>query len=118
MSLRRRVLFVDDDEQFRYATARSLEAAGYDVVSFPDYRLALPALEREDHFDILLVDIVMPDRVNGFALARMARMRRPKLKVIYLTAFDLPTSEAVGKVLRKPVAIETLTAEIETELKS
>lgn len=118
MSVRRRILFVEDDEQSRYATTRGLEAAGYQVSAFSDYRLALPALERGDPFDLLLVDIVMPDRVNGFALARMARMRRPDLKVLYLTAFDLPTTEAVGKVLRKPIAIETLTAEIEAEFKS
>ena len=117
MPLRQRILFVEDDEQFRYATARSLEAAGYEVDAFPDYRLALPALERGDRFDLLLVDVVMPDRVNGFALARMARMRRPDLKVIYLTAFDLSTSEAVGKVLRKPLPLETLLAEIEAELR-
>jgi hypothetical protein len=55
----------------------------------------------------------MPDRVNGIALSRMARMRRPELKVIYLTAYDIPgiEDEAIGTVLRKPIDDEHLITE-------
>jgi hypothetical protein len=35
----------------------------------------------------------MPERINGVALSRMARMRRPGLKAIYLTAYDIPGSQ-------------------------
>jgi CheY-like chemotaxis protein len=62
--------------------------------------------------------ILMPDRIHGFALARMARMRRPELKVLYLTAYDLPTDEAIGKVLRKPVTDTMLADEIRRALAS
>jgi hypothetical protein len=56
----------------------------------------------------------MPDRVNGVALSRMAQMRRPGLKVIYLTAYDIPgiEDEAVGPVLRKPIDEDRLVAEV------
>jgi CheY-like chemotaxis protein len=43
------------------------------------------------------MDIVIPG-VNGFALMRMARMRQRELKVIYVSAFDVPTDEAIGPV--------------------
>jgi hypothetical protein len=56
----------------------------------------------------------MPDRVNGVALSRMARMRRAELKVIYLTAYDIPGVEddTIGPVLRKPIDEDRLAAEV------
>jgi len=47
--------------------------------------------------DLLVVDVVLPG-VHGFALARMARMKHHNIPCIYVTAHDLPTSEAVGPV--------------------
>lgn len=110
------ILLVDDDEGFRYASERALRNAGYNVTAVPDYRLALTLLDSDQPFDLLVTDIVMPHRVNGFALARMARMRRLDLRVLYLTAFDVPTVEAVGKVLRKPLSDEQLVSEVRSIL--
>jgi CheY-like chemotaxis protein len=99
------ILVVDDDETFREATTGVLRSAGYMVASAPDYRLALEMLEGDRAIDLLLVDIVMPDRVNGLALARMARLRRPDISVIYVSGYDIPglEGEALGPVIRKPV---------------
>jgi len=112
------VLLVDDDEGFRYATAKALRNTGFEVMDVPDYRGALEALESNRSVDVLVTDILMPDRIHGFALARMARMRRPNLKVIYLTAYHLPIDEAVGTVLRKPVTDTVLADEIRRALAS
>jgi CheY-like chemotaxis protein len=109
-----RLLIVDDDQICGDAVARALRAAGFEVSLAPDYRLALEDLESTRPIDLLITDIVMPDRVNGLALSRMARMRRPELKVIYLTAYDIPglEDEAAGPVLRKPIEDEQLVAEV------
>lgn len=112
MSTRARILVVDDDDAFRYAAEKALSAAGFEVVSARDYRAALPLLEKAGPFDLLFTDIVMPYGVNGFALARMARMRHLNLKVVYASAFDVPTDEAFGKVLRKPLSQDELVTEI------
>jgi CheY-like chemotaxis protein len=109
------ILLVDDDEVLRDATASILRAAGYRVQTAPDHRLALEILERGDPVDLLILDIVMPDRVNGFALARMARLRRPHLKVIYISGFDIPRGvgdAALGPIIRKPFDDDQLLAEI------
>ena len=112
MSLRpSSILFVDDDEAFSYAAAKELRAAGYEVWLASDHRLALQVLESPQPLDLLITDIVMPNSVNGFALARMALLRRLELKILYLTAFDLPGEEAAGRILRKPVPLEVLTLE-------
>lgn len=105
------VLLIDDDDAVRYSMAKALEAVGFAVTTARDYRDALPVVHGDGPLDLLITDIVMPRRVNGFALARMGLMRRPALKVIYVTAFDdVPTSEAAGPVLRKPVTGEALVA--------
>lgn len=108
----KRILLVDDDEPFRYATKATLAAAGFRVVAVPDFRQALEVITDHEPLDLLLTDVVMPNRVNGFALARMASMRRRGLPVLYMTAFDVPTHEAIGKVLRKPISDGALVAEI------
>jgi CheY-like chemotaxis protein len=104
-SAKNHVLIVDDDEPFREATASVLRGAGYHVWLAPDYRLALEILESDKPIDIFIADIVMPDRVNGLALARMARLRRPDISVIYLTGYEIPglATEALGPIIRKPV---------------
>ncbi len=110
------ILLVDDDESFRYATEKTLKEAGFTVTSAADYRRALDAINGSGRIDLLLTDVVMPNRVNGFALARMARMRRMNLHVLYMTAFDIPTHEAEGKILRKPISGEALVTEVRDAL--
>jgi CheY-like chemotaxis protein len=109
-----RILVVDDDAVFGDAAAKVLRAAGFEVSLAPDHRLALEDLESTRPIDLLITDVVMPERVNGVALSRMARMRRPELKVIYLTAYDIPgvEDEAAGPILRKPLDDEHLIAEV------
>jgi CheY-like chemotaxis protein len=105
------ILIVDDDEAFCYAAANALRAIGYKVSLALDHRLALQMLESPEPLDLMITDIVMPGHVNGFALARMARLRRLDLKVLYTTAYDISDVEAIGKILRKPIPLELLALE-------
>jgi len=66
-----------------------LRGAGFEVLLAPDDRLALEDFENTRPIDLLITDIVMSQHVNGVALSRMARMRRPRLKIIYITAYDI-----------------------------
>lgn len=111
-----RILLVDDEDASRYSICKALENAGFDVVAASDHRAALDEINSDRTIDLLLTDVVIPNSVNGFALARMARMRRPKLKVLYVTAYDLPTEEAEGTVLRKPVENDVVIAEVHRTL--
>jgi CheY-like chemotaxis protein len=113
-----RILVVEDDVAFGQALCRILAQAGYETVFATDYRSALDTLEGEQQIDLLLADIVMPKGVNGLALARMARLRRRDLKVIYLTGYSIPgvDEEALGPVLRKPIDDRVLIEKIERSL--
>jgi CheY-like chemotaxis protein len=108
------ILVVDDDRIFGEALCQVLRAAGHAATLATEFRTALEILEAERPLDILLVDIVMPDSVNGIALSRMARLRRRELKVIYLTGYSIPGAdhEALGPILRKPIDNQELLEEI------
>lgn len=108
------ILVVEDDEAARISLGGLLRRSGYSVLLAPDYRLALSFVESEQPIDLLVTDIVMPDRVNGLALARMARLRRPAIKLLYVTGYDIPgfETEALGPILRKPFADDQLIATI------
>lgn len=112
-----RILFVEDDETFAQLVTDVLRSAGFDIVVAPSYREALDVIERPTEIvDLLLTDIVMPNGVNGFALARMARLRREDLRVLHITGYDVPTNEASGKVIRKPIANDDLVREVQSAL--
>ena len=60
-----RVLVVDDERLNRMLLRRALEAEGRDVSEAPDGRAALGRL-REEPYDVVLLDIVMPE-LDGYA---------------------------------------------------
>ena len=100
-----RILLVDDDEVFCEAICQTLRHAGFEVALASHFNGALEYLESKHPVDLLLIDIVMPNSVNGFALSAMARLRRPELKVLYLTGYDIADFKhlASGPILRKPI---------------
>ena len=99
-----RILLVEDDDVFRHTLELILTEAGFDVLAASGYLPALQHLDGGERIDVMVSDIVMPSGVNGLALSRMARMRRPDLGVVNMTAYDIPGAEeeAVGNILRKP----------------
>jgi CheY-like chemotaxis protein len=114
------ILLVDDDEASRLSLGTLLRRAGYQVQTAPDFRLALELLEGDQPIDLLLTDIVMPDSVNGLALARMARLRRRDINVLYVTGYDIPglEDEALGQMLRKPFDDHELLEAVQRALES
>jgi CheY-like chemotaxis protein len=110
----RRILVYEDDETIARAFADTLRRAGYEVVIASHFEQALKAIEGSHPPDLLVADIVTPGGVNGLAMARMAIMKRPSIKIIHVTGYDLPELAAMGlgAVLRKPVSEERLLAEV------
>lgn len=112
------ILVVEDDSACREALGRVLQHEGYGVSLTTDFRGALEILELDQPVDLMLADIVMPDRVNGIALSRMARLRRRDLKIVYMTGYNIPgiDREALGPILRKPIDDRVLIEEVERVL--
>ena len=101
--------------------ARALEKAGHEVAATGD---GLEALGRakDERFDLLLADVVMPS-LDGFQLASRARALHPDLQVMFITGFAAVTLKARKrelrgtKVLSKPFHLRELVEQVNGLLK-
>ena len=111
------ILIVDDQLEILAFTGSFLAECGYTVSWAPNAAGALQILESDRPVDILLTDIVMPGGMDGFELARRAKMMRPDLKVAYSTGHRELSPEQIGHtygpLLRKPYQNSRLTAVLE-----
>ena len=112
-----KILLAEDDNDMRRFLAKALQNAGYDVLSFDNGLSAYNRL-REEPFELLLTDIVMPE-MDGIELARRATELDPDIKVMFITGFAAvalnPDSKAHkdAKVLSKPFHLRDLVNEVE-----
>lgn len=66
-----KILVVDDDDNIRFATARIVRAAGYQVWEAASGAQCMECVERERP-DLILLDVVLPD-ADGAALCRQIK---------------------------------------------
>ena len=111
-----RILLAEDDDDMRRFLSRALENAGYSVVAFDNGLSAYERL-REEPFNLLLTDIVMPE-MDGIELARKASELDPDLKIMFITGFAAvalnPDAQAPreAKILSKPFHLRDLVGEV------
>ena len=114
------VLLVENERASFDRTGSILRAAGYGVVHATTAVDALDILRGPRRIDLLLTAVDIPNQPSGFTLARMARLRRPGLPVLYLAAtgeFDRKESErALGPILPKTVAPDALVLHVRTAM--
>ncbi|MFA5958568.1 PAS domain S-box protein [Hyphomicrobium sp.] len=102
------VLVVEDNPELRQLSLDRLMRLGYRVVAADSGRSALALLEAETKIDLIFSDVVMPGRISGYELARLAVERFPMIKILltsgYGGEFSAPenTSDTRYKVLSKP----------------
>ena len=115
-----KILLAEDDNDMRRFLVKALQNAGYDVVSFDNGLSAYNRL-REEPFELLLTDIVMPE-MDGIELARRASEIDPDLKIMFITGFAAVTlnSDAPkdARVLSKPFHLRDLVREVDQLLAS
>ena len=103
---RGRLLLVDDDPLVRELVGEQLRCAGFSVTACGEGRAAIECLDAGLEVDLLLTDFAMPE-MNGVALAREARKRRPHLPVVVLTGYASEAEDAAEgtdfALLRKPI---------------
>ncbi len=115
-----KIILAEDDSDMRRFLVKALQNAGYDVISFDNGLSAYQRL-REEPFELLLTDIVMPE-MDGIELARRASELDPDIKIMFITGFAavaLNSDSAAAKnakVLSKPVHLRELVNEVQKML--
>ena len=115
-----RILVVDDDPQIVELCTKTLRASGFVVESSLDGREAI-ALLREKEFDLLIVDLMMPD-IDGFEILRIAGEHAPSTARIIITGYGTMgkalESVRVGALgfVEKPFSPEELTVAVQNTL--
>jgi DNA-binding response OmpR family regulator/signal transduction histidine kinase len=111
-----RLLVVDDEAMVRGAIVAELAERGYQVTEAAGGVHALALLDAAGECDVLVTDLAMPE-IDGLALLREVRRRRPGMPVVLLTGHageGARLADAGGGfvLLRKPVTPEDLMASI------
>ena len=112
-----KILLAEDDTDMRRFLVKALQNAGFDVISYDNGLSAYQRL-REEPFQLLLTDIVMPE-MDGIELARRATELDPDIKIMFITGFAAvalnPSSAAPkqAKVLSKPFHLKDLVIEVD-----
>ncbi|MEJ0094349.1 MAG: response regulator [Methylocella sp.] len=112
-----KILLAEDDNDMRRFLGKALQNAGYDVATFDNGLSAYHRL-REEPFELLLTDIVMPE-MDGIELARRATELDPDIKVMFITGFAAvalnPDNNAPpqAKILSKPFHLKDLVNEVQ-----
>ena len=78
-----RILVVEDDTAISELICMNLEVTGYEVVPVLDGNEVEGTLEKEEDFDLALLDIMLPGK-DGFEL--LGVMKKYGIPVIYITA--------------------------------
>ena len=116
------ILLVEDEEAVRLFGARALRNKGYTVLAADCDDSALELLgSYDEHFDMLVTDVVMP-RMDGPALMARVRQSNPAIKVIFISGYTEDIfrgeleSDATINFLPKPFSIRQLAAKVKEVL--
>jgi len=89
-----KVLLVDDEAGLRELVRVYLEKSGFDVIEAGDGLEAEKVLVGE-HFDLLILDVMMP-KLDGLTLCKRLRLARNDVPILLLTAKGEETDRLLG----------------------
>lgn len=78
-----RILIMEDEEQIRFVFRRILEGEGYEVEEAADGKVGTRLLG-ESEYDLVLLDIVMPEQ-DGLETIATLRQEHPAMKIVAMS---------------------------------
>lgn len=115
------ILVVDDDKNIRFTMKEVLEANGYTVFTADDGNEAFEVLA-EEHIDLAIVDIMMPN-LDGYQFTEEIRSMNNDFPILMVSAKQLPEDRKRGFLagiddyMSKPLDMEELLLHIRTLLR-
>ena len=115
-----RILVAEDDEAVRTFVTRALELRGFEVTAVNDGLQALESL-KDQSFDLLVTDIVMPG-LDGIGLALKVTRDHPDLPVLLMTGYSAERQRAhnldelIAEVVVKPFTLKQICEAAEAAL--
>lgn len=122
-SLRKRILFVDDEASIRLTLPRILVKYGFEVTSAASVDEAVKEIKAHK-FDALLSDLNLPLANEGFVVIRAMRRHQPRCVNFVLTGYpgdasvEKAVEQQVAYYFTKPVDINELVKTIMDKLSS
>lgn len=112
----KKILVIDDEKIVRVSCERTLAPEGYEVTSASNANEGLELFEKNS-FDLILLDIKMPD-MDGIEALKAIKKARPESNVIMITGYS--TVDTAVKTLKlgainyieKPFTPDTLLAAV------
>ena len=111
------ILVVDDDLSLLDTINSGLSLRGYSCKTAKSGTISLELLST-DLFDIMVIDIVLPD-IDGFELAAKAKKIKPDMAIIIMTGYidEFSYEDAIesgaSDFIKKPFSVKELIARIE-----
>ncbi|KQQ86370.1 PAS domain S-box protein [Massilia sp. Leaf139] len=105
------VLLIEDEDALREIIEEVLREAGYRVLTAQNGSAGLQVLHSDARVDLLITDVGLPGGLNGRQVADAARIKRPSLKVLFITGYADTAAVGNGRldpgmeVMTKPFAI-------------
>src|SRR5215213_11426103 len=90
------VLVVEDQPLVRALSFDVLEEAGFDVLEAATADYALVVLETREDICVLLTDVDMPGRLNGFQLARIVQDHFHRVRVVIVSGKARPHRDDIA----------------------
>lgn len=114
ISKHNRIMIVDDEVDILAVYQKGLNRNGFGVDRFSNPEKALSGF-KPDAYDLIISDIRMP-KMNGFELCREIRKKDEKVKIYFMTAFEINLAEfekvlpsiKVDGFIKKPLRIADL----------
>ena len=121
MSVRRRILVIEDEPGIRLALKDELEFEGFDVTLAEDGAAGLAAIVASPP-DLVVLDVMLPGR-NGFQICQEVRAQGIRTPIIVITARNQEADKVRGLELgaddyvTKPLSLAELLARIRAVLR-
>ena len=115
----KKVLVLEDETNIRSFVVINLKRAGYETIEAGTGAEALEQLKKNPDIRVALLDIMLPDEMDGFEVCRRIRASNSKIGIIMLTARTQEMDKVTGLMtgaddyVTKPFSPAELTARVD-----